>query len=52
MLRQYLQDSEETWTYNNQVLLKLEGLNDKKEDYYLGKRVVFAYKAKAGYKTI
>ena len=41
------------WTYNNQALLKIEGLNDKKEaQYYLGKRVVFIYKAKAGYKTI
>ena len=41
------------WTYNNQALLKLEGLNDKKEaQYYLGKRVVFIYKAKDGYKTI
>ena len=41
------------WTYNNQALLKLEGLNDKKEaQYYLGKRVVFIYKTKEGYKTI
>ena len=41
------------WTYNNQALLKLEGLNDKKEaQYYLGIRVVFIYKAKTGYKTI
>ena len=29
------------WTNNNQALLKLEGLNDKKEtQYYIGKRVV------------
>ena len=41
------------WTYNNQALLKLEGLNDKKEaQYYLGKRVVFIYKTKTGFKTI
>ena len=41
------------WTLNNQALLKLEGLNSKKEaQYYLGKRVVFIYKAKEGYKTI
>ena len=41
------------WTLNNQAILKLEGVNDKKEtQYYLGKRVVFIYKAKEGYKTI
>ena len=41
------------WTLNNQAILKLEGLNDKKEaQYYLGKRVVFIYRAKLGYKTI
>ena len=41
------------WVLNNQAILKLEGLNDKKEaQYYLGKRVVFIYKAKDGYKTI
>ena len=41
------------WVLNNQAILKLEGLNDKKEaQYYLGKRVVFIYRAKDGYKTI
>ena len=41
------------WTLGNQAILKLEGVNDKKEtQYYLGKRVVFIYKAKDGYKTI
>ena len=41
------------WTLNNQALLKLEGVNDKKEtQYYLGKRVVFIYKAKSGFRTI
>ena len=41
------------WTLNNQAILKLEGLNDKKEvQYYLGKRVVYIYKTKSGYKTI
>ena len=41
------------WTNNNQVILKLEGLNDKKEaHYYLGKRVVYIYKSKLGFKTI
>ena len=40
-------------TLNNQAILKLEGLNSKKEaQYYLGKKVVFIYKAKEGYKTI
>ena len=41
------------WVYNNQAILKLEGLNSKSEaQYYLGKRVVFIYKAKTGYRTI
>ena len=41
------------WVLNNQALLKLEGLNDKKEaQYYLGKRVVYIYKSKTGFKTI
>ena len=41
------------WTLNNQALLKLEGLNDKKEtQYYLGKRVVYIYKTKSGFRTI
>ena len=41
------------WVNSNQVILKLEGLNDKKEaQYYLGKRVVFIYKTKEGYKKV
>ena len=41
------------WVLNNQAILKLEGLNDKKEaQYYLGKRVVYIYKSKSGYKPI
>ena len=41
------------WTLNNQALLKLEGVNDKKEtQYYLGKRVVYIYKTKSGFRTI
>ena len=41
------------WVLNNQAILKLEGLNDKKEaQYYLGKRVVYVYKSKSGYRTI
>ena len=41
------------WVLNNQALLKIEGLNDKKEaQYYLGKRVVYIYKAKTGFRTI
>ena len=41
------------WVLNNQALLKIEGLNDKKEaQYYLGKRVVYIYKSKAGFRTI
>ena len=41
------------WTLNNQAILKLEGLNDKKEaQYYLGKRVVYVYKSKSGFRTI
>jgi len=37
----------------NIVLVKIEGLNSKKEaHYYLGKRLVYIYKTKRGYKTI
>ena len=41
------------WVLNNQALLKIEGLNDIKEvQYYLGKRVVFIYRSKTGFRTI
>ena len=41
------------WVLNNQAILKLEGLNDKAEaQYYLGKRVVYVYKSKSGFRTI
>ena len=41
------------WVLNNQALLKIEGLNDRKEaQYYLGKRVVFIYRSKTGFRTI
>jgi large subunit ribosomal protein L35Ae len=34
-------------THEQQALLQLEGLNDKKSsEYYLGKRVAYIYKAK------
>ena len=37
----------------NIVLVKIEGLNSKKEaHYYLGKRLVYIYKTKRGYKSI
>lgn len=41
------------WVPCNQPLLKIEGLNDSKEaQYYLGKRCVYIYKTKSGFKTI
>jgi large subunit ribosomal protein L35Ae len=34
----------------NQALLKVEGLNDRKEvSYYFGKRVVYVYKTSKGF---
>jgi large subunit ribosomal protein L35Ae len=37
----------------NQVLAKVEGLKDRQDvPYYLGKRVVYVYKAKKGFKVI
>ena len=41
------------WILNNQVLPKLEGINDKKESQYnLGKGLLYVYKSKSGFKTI
>ena len=41
------------WVNNEQPLLKIEGLNSRAEaQYYLGKRVVYIYKTKSGFKTI
>ena len=37
----------------NQALLKVEGLNERKEvNWYLGKRVVYIYKTKNGFRVI
>lgn len=37
----------------NHALVKIEGLNSRKEvSYYLGKRLVYVYKTKHGYRTI
>ena len=37
----------------NHALVHIEGLNSRKEaQYYLGKRIVYVYKTKNGYKTI
>jgi large subunit ribosomal protein L35Ae len=36
----------------NQALLRIEGLNDRKEvNWYLGKRVVHIYKTKHGFRV-
>lgn len=36
----------------NQALVRVEGLNDRKEvPYYQGKRIVYIYKAKKGYRV-
>ena len=41
------------WVPNNQPLLKLDDVNDKKDThYYLGKRVVYVYKTKHGFRTM
>ena len=37
----------------NHALVKIEGLNSRKEvHFYLGKRLVYVYRTKTGYKTI
>lgn len=37
----------------NHALVKIDGLNSRKEvSYYLGKRLVYVYRTKHGYKTI
>ena len=39
--------------YENQARLRVDGLNSKEDvNFYLGKRVVYVYKAAKGFKTI
>ena len=42
-----------SWVPTNQAILKIEDLNDSKNaHYYLGKRVVYVYKTKHGFRTM